>query len=133
MSKIEAFLNQKVDQTKIKPVFAIGIILVAGFVLLAAISWSIDDGLNRYEEKRIRGGIENNLRQIASAAEQYFSDSEEASVCVTKLIEEGYFNGFESFAGEDYSSIQVNKGFTHIRVSTPDGLFYAYVVKERGI
>jgi len=57
-----------------------------------------------------RGAITNNLRQLASAADQYFLESGEVSVTSTELVgTDGYVKTFDDVCGENYlETITVN-------------------------
>jgi len=65
--------------------------------------------------------IINNLRQIASAGQQYLLDTGADSVTYAELVAEGYFPPIDSVAGEYYDDIEVSLDTMHISVTLPSG------------
>ncbi|MEO0511087.1 MAG: hypothetical protein AAF065_14650 [Verrucomicrobiota bacterium] len=100
--------------------------IVCFVALFFFISISVDEGIQNYEERTKEAGIQNNLRTIASSADQHFLTTESEKIEVNEMITLGYFDSLENFDGEDYSTILVEKGFERISVSTRDGTIYTY-------
>lgn len=71
--------------------------------------------------------ITNNLRQIASAAQQYMLETGESQVSVKELIgPNGFFDDIQSVAGESYDDIVISIKDTEISVTLPDGQVISY-------
>lgn len=68
-----------------------------------------------------------NLRQIASAAQQYMLDEGVAEATYDDIVGEGkYIDWIESVAGEDYSGIVIDQYATEISVELPSGQVVTY-------
>lgn len=73
--------------------------------------------------------ITNNLRQLYSAAQQYFLESGQASVAFDDLVGTGdgrYIKSMATAAGEDYSALLINVSDTSIQVAKSDGSIITY-------
>jgi type IV pilus assembly protein PilA len=67
--------------------------------------------------------ITNNLRQIASAAQQYFLETGEESITYQQLVDRDYFTAFEDVRGEDYATVTVQDDDESITV---DSITYTF-------
>jgi prepilin-type N-terminal cleavage/methylation domain-containing protein len=67
--------------------------------------------------------VTNNLRQIANAADEYFTkNGDAASVAFNVLVDtnNGYIKTLQSVAGENYQSVfPINVGYTQISINVP--------------
>lgn len=70
--------------------------------------------------------VTNNLRKIASAADQYFLETGENSVKVNELTgSDGYIRRLDSVAGEDYMDMVITTDLEVISVELPDGRVFS--------
>lgn len=71
--------------------------------------------------------VTNNLRQLASAAQQYMLETGESSVTTEQLLGEGkYIPTLPSVAGESYDGMIITSETTEISVTLPDGRTVTY-------
>ncbi len=64
----------------------------------------------------------NNLRQIASAADQYFLETGKTSVTVSELVgPQAYIRQLDPVMGEDYSQMVITTETETISITLPDG------------
>lgn len=124
--------NEGIDRIKI-PGWAAAVIIVLALIgLVAAISYSVDEGVDRLDNRNRIGGIKNNLRIIASSADQYFLIHPEIeSVDYSALVSEGLLS-FElrSIAGENYEGIILQRGFEGLSVKDANGEIYVYRMRK---
>lgn len=83
---------------------------------------------NKVRQTSQEKAVLNNLRQIASAADQYFIEEGETIVTLDKLIgPDKYIRSLEPIAGEDYSVLSpITAGFTELSVTLSDGRVITY-------
>ncbi|MFP4283136.1 MAG: hypothetical protein ACLFU2_10980, partial [Opitutales bacterium] len=71
--------------------------------------------------------ITNNLRQLASAAQQYMLETGETEVATSQLVgPDAYITFLPSIAGESYEDIVITVETTEIGVTLPDGRIVTY-------
>ncbi len=79
----------------------------------------------QYKLSRTRA-MQNNLRQIASAALQYILETGETSVSYDQLVPT-FFSDIEPVAGENYRDIIIYKDSERIEITTKDGEVIDYL------
>jgi type IV pilus assembly protein PilA len=71
--------------------------------------------------------ITNNLRQLASAAQQYMLEEGAATAPYASLVGDGlYISVLETVAGEDYTAIAIGIDTTQISATKTDGTIVNY-------
>ncbi len=90
--------------------------------LLAAIAVPAS---NKVRENAQEKAIQNNLRMIASAAQQYMLEELAEEVSYDQLTPT-YFSPIESVNGEDYSSIVITADSEEISVTDADGIVHSH-------
>lgn len=98
------------------------VVVIIGLLAAMAIP-----AFSKVRENARSKAIENNLRQVASAGQQYMLENGVSKVKYTKL-ESDYFAGgtIKSVAGEDYSSLTVTEGGGTLSVTTSGGEVVKY-------
>lgn len=81
---------------------------------------------NKVRAQSQEKAVMNNLRQIASAGQQYILSNGVPQVTYGQLVEAGYFNDIPPVAGEDYSTIIVSEEGGVIEVTLANGLVVEY-------
>lgn len=71
--------------------------------------------------------VQNNLRQLSSAAQQYFLETGESSVMASQLIGDGkLIQSLQPVAGESYENLLLSTEDASISVTLPDGRVITY-------
>jgi hypothetical protein len=79
------------------------------------------------EERTVQKGVVNNLRQIASAAQQRMLDEGVREVSLEEIVGEGrHISDLRAILGENYEGITLGTDTTRITVRTPDGKIIKY-------
>ena len=101
------------------------VVVIIGLLAAMAIP-----AFNKVRETSQNKAITNNLRQIASAADQYFIESGQDSVAYTDVVgTDKYVKSLSTVAGEDYStqiSWPVDEDFTQLIVTKSNGVSVTY-------
>ena len=94
------------------------VVVIIGLLAAMAIP-----AFNKVRDTSQSKAIINNLRQIASAADQYFLETGATQATVTDLIgTDKYVKSIKTVAGESYSAVfPVTIGFTELSVTKSDG------------
>ena len=94
------------------------VVVIIGLLAVMAIP-----AFNKVRSTSQRNAITNNLRQIASAADQYFTQTGLTTVAYTSLVNttNGYIKSLTPIAGENYASTfaNVTQGYTQLSISSP--------------
>lgn len=96
-------------------------VMTAGLLAAMAIP-----AFNKVREQSREKTIVNNLRQIASAGQQYILETGEAEVGYAKLLAEGYFVNILPVAGESYEDLVVSEEGGALKVETVNGKVVEY-------
>lgn len=66
----------------------------------------------------------NNLRQFASAAQQYMLEGGHSQAAYANIVGTGlHINTIQSVAGEDYSGLTITQGDSSVSINAPGGDF----------
>lgn len=96
------------------------VVVIIGLLAAMAIP-----AFNKVRQTSQEKAILNNLRQIASAADQYFIEEGYASANYADLVgTDKYVKSLEPVAREDYATTfpTIATGFTQLQITTPAGL-----------
>lgn len=120
VSKIEADAVHSVGYAaaSYKASFATGLLLAPAAIAIPAFT--------KVRAESQKKAITNNLRIIASAAQQYMLETGSTEVSYAALIEAGYFDAFDSVAGEAYETILISAESTEVEVVLEDGSVISY-------
>ena len=75
------------------------------------------------EDSKLKA-IKGNLRQFASAGEQYLMEHGGDEVSYQRLLKKEYFRDLHSVRGEDYSSLVFRKNERVLYVQLPNTAYY---------
>lgn len=92
------------------------VVVIIGLLAAMAIP-----AFNKVRQTSQSKAVVNNLRQMASAADQFFIETGDTQAAYTELVgTDLYVKNITPVAGEDYTAIVLTNGFTQITIEVVD-------------
>lgn len=97
------------------------VVVIIGLLAVMAIP-----AFNKVRQEARAKTILNNLRQVASAGQQYILDKGTTHATYTQLLNDKRFPPIKVVAGEDYTSLDVAQGATKLVATAAGGQKVVY-------
>ena len=92
------------------------VVVIIGLLAAMAIP-----AFTQVRENSRSSAIENNLRQVASAAQQFMLENGVTQAAYSDLTAAGYFSDIAGVNGEDYTALVINEDDTEVTLTDASG------------